>query len=131
MARLEKAKVTVKEIDPKFLSVIFDRKTSKEALKEKERSKLEVFERGLANEISTSDTIEKTVEKMVKMALVCEFGASLVTKAAAKPMIEVISRGILSDRELRRSALIIADMYAGRQKKSVSIRGNRKTIMNG
>lgn len=131
MARLEKAKVATKEIDPNFLSVIFDKNFSKERLREKERSKLAIFERGLANELSTSDTMEKTVEKIVKMALVCEFGASLLANAGAGKMVSTISLGILSDRELRRSALIIADMFAGNKSKATPLRGKRKAVMNG
>ncbi len=137
MARLEQNQQ--KEIDPKFLSVIFDRDYRKQRLEEKERSKVELFERGLAGEISTFDTIQKTVEKIVKMALICEFGAGLVAKSGAKRMISTISRGILSDGSLRRSALIIADRFATSGKtKMVALRGKSlpagrrgKTIING
>lgn len=129
MAKLEQVK-TKKEMDPKFLSVIFDKDFQKQRLEEKERSKVELFEKGLAGEISTADTIEKTVEKIVKMALTCEFGASLVARTGSKKMISVISRGILSDNELRRSALIIADRFAtSRKSKVVKIRG--KAVING
>ena len=59
-----------------------------------------------------------------------EFGAELVMKPGAQKMISVISRGILSDRELRRSALIIADRFSsGEKKQVVVIRG--KTKING
>jgi adenosylcobinamide amidohydrolase len=130
MARLEQNQQ--KEMDPKFLSVIFDKDYQKQRLEEKERSKVELFERGLAGEISTFDTIEKTVEKIVKMALTCEFGAGLVAKSGAKRMISTISRGILSDSSLRRSALIIADRFATSGKtRTVALRGKRKTIING
>lgn len=132
MARLSQTKVTTKEIDPSFLSVIFDKGKTKEQLKEKERSKIDLFEKGLANELSTSDTIEQAVGKIVKMALACEFGTSLLTKSGSKAMIGTISRGILSDRELRRSALIIADRFATSKKsRMVKLRGKRKTIING
>ncbi len=114
MARLTQVK-TGKEMDQKFLSVIFDKDYRKQRLEEKERSQIELFEKGLAGEILATDTIEKTVEKIVKMALVCEFGAGLVTQKGAKRMIAAISRGILSDSRLRRSALIIADRFAGRR----------------
>lgn len=130
MARLEQDQQ--KEMDPKFLSVIFDRNFQKQRLEEKERSKVELFERGLAGDISTLDTIEKTVEKIVKMALVCEFGAGLVAQKGAKRMISAISRGILSDSSLRRSALIIADRFATSGKtKVVALKGKRKTTING
>lgn len=130
MARLEQKEQ--KEMDPKFLSVIFDRNYQKQRLAEKERSKVELFERGLEGELLTSDTIEKAVEKIVKMALVCEFGAELVMKPGAKKMIYTISCGILSDSRLRRSALIIADRFAASRKtKIAAVRGKRKTIING
>ena len=129
MARLEQEK-TKKEIDSKFLSIVLDKNVQKQNLDEKDRSKLELFESGLANELSTSDTMDRSVEKIVKMALACEFGAELVTNPGAARMISVISRGILSDRELRRSALIIADRFSSSEKKQVVvIRG--KTKING
>lgn len=131
MAKLEQVKVE-KEMDPRFLSVILDKGFQKQRLEDKESSMVELFERGLAGEISTSDTIEKTVEKIVKMALTCEFGAALVTKPGAKKMVSFISRGILSERELRRSALIIADRFATSGKtKMVPLRGKRKAVING
>jgi hypothetical protein len=131
MARVQQVKAK-KEMDPKFLSVIFDKDFQKQRLEEKERSKVELFELGLAAALSTSDTIEGTVEKIVKMALTCEFGAGLVTKPGAKKMVSVISRGILSDSRLRRSALIIADRFAtSRKAKVMTLRGKRKAIING
>jgi hypothetical protein len=131
MARLTQEK-TGKEMDQKFLSVIFDKNYQEQRLEEKERSKVELFEKGLAGEILATDTIEKTVEKIVKMALVCEFGAGLVAQKGAKKMIAAISRGILSDGRLRRSALIIADRFAkGGKTKVVTLKGKRKTIFNG
>jgi len=131
MARLEQVK-TKKEMDPRFLSVIFDKDFRKQRLEERELSKVALFEKGLAGEISTGDTIEKTVEKIVKMALTCEFSAGLVAKTGAKKMISVISRGILSDSELRKSALIIADRFAtGKTSRVVKLRGKRKAVING
>lgn len=130
MAKLEQVKVK-KEMDPRFLAVILDKDFQKQRLEDKERSMVEVFEKGLEGELSTSDTIEKTVEKIVKMALTCEFGAALVTKPGAKKMVSFISRGILSERELRRSALIIADRFAtSRKTKVIPLRG-RKAVING
>ncbi len=133
MARLEPGEQNEqKEMNPKFLSVILDRDFQKQQLEEKDRSKVELFERGLACELLTSDTIDRSVEKIVKMALACEFGAELVTKPAAKKMVSVISRGILSDRDLRRSALIIADRFAtSRKTKIVPLRGKGKSVING
>ena len=130
MTRLEQTKV--KELDPRFLSVIFDKSFPKDYLETKEKTKVDVFEKGLAKELSTKDTIDLTVEKIVKMALACEFGPSLVTKAPAKKMISTISRGILSDSELRKSVLIIADRFASQTKgKTVTLRGKKKTVING
>jgi len=130
MARLEET--SSKGVDSRFLSIVFDKDYLKDKLDEKERSKVEVFEKGLAGELSTSDTIEQSVEKIVKMALVCEFGAELTTKTGAKKMISVISRGILGNSELRRSALIIADRFAKTPKsKIVNLRGKGKNIING
>jgi len=130
MARLEQNEQ--KEISTKFLSVILDKDFQKQQLQEKDRSKLEVFERGLACELSTSDTMDRSVEKIVKMALTCEFGAGLITKPGAKKMVSVISRGILDNSELRRAALIIADRFATSKKtRTVTLRGKGKTVING
>jgi len=131
MARVQQEK-TKKEIDSKFLSVIFDKDFQEQKLEDKEKSKIELFESGLAGELLTSDTIEQAVEKIVKMALACEFGASLTAQAGAKKMVSVISRGILSDSGLRRNALIIADRFAtGKKSKLVTLRGKRKAVING
>ena len=81
MARLEQSEQ--KEMNPKFLSVILDKDFQKQQLEEKDRSKVELFERGLAGELLTSDTIDRSVEKIVIMALTCEFGAALITKPAS------------------------------------------------
>jgi hypothetical protein len=131
MAKVQQVKEK-KEMDPRFLSVIFDKDFREQRLEERELSKIALFEKGLAGEISTADTIERTVQKIVKMALTCEFGAGLVARTGAKKMISVISRGILSDSELRRSALIIADRFAtGKKSKVVKLRGKRKAVING
>jgi hypothetical protein len=124
-------KVVEKASDPSILPVIFGN-VSKKKVSEKEKSKLEMFEKGLGNELSSSDTIEQSVEKIVKMALAAEFGATLVTKPGAKNMINTISRGIMSDSQLRRSALIIADKFSTSGKtKIVSLRGRKKAVLNG
>jgi hypothetical protein len=75
----------------------------------KELKKLELFEKGLENELSKDDTIEQAVTKMVKMALAAEFGASLVTARGASRMTQTITRAIMSDPQLRKQALIIID----------------------
>ncbi len=139
MARL--TQVSEKSESSGILPVIFDRKLAKRTLKGREKSKLGVFEAGLAQELRTADTMEQSVEKIVKMALTCEFGAELVTKPGAKRMISTISRGILASSELRRSALIIADRFAclpvgtagSGSKKQVMLRSRskRKAVLNG
>ncbi len=131
MARLEQTK-TVKEVDQQFLSVIFDKDLSKKDLAAEDLTKVDLFEKGLASQLLSEDTIEQTVVKMVKMALACEFGPSLLTQAGAKPMVDTISRGILSDSGLRKSALIIADRFATSKKtKMVTLRGKKRTVING
>jgi hypothetical protein len=138
MAKVQQVKEK-KEMDPRFLSVIFDKDFREQRLEERELSKIALFEKGLAGEISTADTIECAVQKIVKMSLACEFGAGLVARTGAKKMISVISRGILSDSELRRSALIIADRFAtGKKSKVVKLRGKSlpagrqgKAVING
>jgi len=87
-------------------------KEPKEKLDKKEIDKLELFEKGLAREIRKDDSIEAAITKMVKMALAAEFGASLVAAKGARPMVESITRAILSDAQLRKQALIIIDRFA-------------------
>lgn len=84
-------------------------KEPEEKLSKKELGKLELFEKGLENELRKDDTIEQAVTKMVKMALAAEFGPSLVAAKGARPMIETITRAIMSDARLRKQALIIID----------------------
>jgi hypothetical protein len=129
MARLENVSEKVQETS--ILPVLLGTKTSKKALNQKEKSQVALFEKGLSNELSNADTIETTVDKIVKMALVCEFGASLVTKPGAAKMISTISRGIMGSSELRRSALIIAEKFAGTKEKAVKIRSAGKATLNG
>ncbi len=83
-----------------------------EKMKDKESSKLDLFEKGLENEVRKSDTVEHAVEKMVKMALAAEFGATLLTSRGARGMINTITYGILHDEELRKQALLIIDRFA-------------------
>lgn len=132
MARTETVKVKEQDMDQKFLSVLLGKDISKQSLNEKERSKIDIFESGLASQLSTEDTIHLTVEKIVKMALACEFGPSLLTKSGAKAMVSTISSGILSDRELRKSVLVIADRFAtGKKENVITIRGKGKSVING
>jgi len=78
-------------------------------LSQQETRKLELFEKGLKNEISQNDTIEMAVTKMVKMALAAEFGPSLVKAQGASQMVVTITRAIMNDAKLRKQALIILD----------------------
>jgi hypothetical protein len=132
MARLQQVKEQTKTKG--ILPVIFDKNLAKRTLKGKEKSKLDIFEAGLANELSATDTMETSVEKIVRMALTCEFGTSLVTKPGAAKMITTICNGIMGSSELRRSALIIADRFAGTKKEKqvvIRSRGRRKAVLNG
>lgn len=94
-----------------FLPIILGKEIGAE-LEEKDLEKLELFEKGLANELKKDDTIEQAITKIVKMALAAEFGATLVAAQGAKAMIKTITRGIMSDAELRKQALIITDRFA-------------------
>ena len=94
-----------------FLPLILGKELGAE-LEEKEVQKLELFEKGLANELKKNDTIEQAITKIVKMALAAEFGATLVAAKGARDMITTITRGIMSDAQLRKQALIIVDRFA-------------------
>ena len=83
-----------------------------EAPDRKELKKLELFEKGLAREIKTGDTIEAAITKMVRMALAAEFGASLVAAKGARPMVESITQAIMGDAKLRKQALVIIGRFA-------------------
>ena len=96
-----------KEILPLILG-----KNLGQELEEKEVKKLELFEKGLEKELKKDDTIEQAITKIVKMALVAEFGATLVASKGAQGMIETITRGIMGDAQLRKQALIIVDRFA-------------------
>ncbi|MFH1826575.1 MAG: hypothetical protein ABH823_04710 [bacterium] len=94
-----------------FLPIILGKDYGEE-LEEKDLEKLELFEKGLGNELKKEDTIEQAITKIVKMALASEFGPSLVAAQGAKAMISTITAGILNDAELRKQALIIVDRFA-------------------
>jgi hypothetical protein len=94
-----------------FLPLILGKEFNAE-LEDKDVAKLELFEKGLEKEIKKDDTIEQAITKIVKMAIAAEFGASLVAAKGARPMIETITRGIMSDAQLRKQALIILDRFA-------------------
>ena len=108
-----KAQIRKREWVPtrEFLPIILGKEIGEE-LEEQDLEKLELFEKGLENEFKKEDTIEQAITKIVKMALAAEFGPSLVAAKGARGMIETITRGIMSDPELRKQALIIIDRFA-------------------
>ncbi|NQT30621.1 MAG: hypothetical protein HQ596_08620 [Candidatus Saganbacteria bacterium] len=99
-----------------FLPIILGKEIEGD-LGEKDLEKLDLFEKGLANELKKDDTIDQAITKIVKMAVAAEFGPSLVAAKGAKAMIETISRAITSDSELRKQALVIIDRFATNQNK--------------
>jgi len=99
-----------------------------EEWKEKEESKVGLFEKGLAQEINADDSIEVAFKKMVKMALAAEFGAGLVKAKGAAGMIETITSSILVDPELRRQALIIIDRFVRKEKPKPVFERERKKV---
>ncbi|HTY13080.1 MAG TPA: hypothetical protein VMD02_02710 [Candidatus Omnitrophota bacterium] len=103
--------VTNQPISPEVLPFITG-KTSKKKLGKKDISRIELFEKGLATEIKKTDTIKMAVTKIVRMALACEFGATLTRSRGAEHMIDTIVAGILSDQELRKQVLAIIDRFA-------------------
>lgn len=103
--------VTRQAISPEVLPFITG-KTSKKKLGKKDITKIELFEKGLASEIKKTDTIKMAVTKIVRMALACEFGATLTRSRGAEHMVETIVAGILSDAELRKQVLMIIDRFA-------------------
>ena len=94
-----------------FLPAILG-KNAGEELNQEELGKLELFEKGLASEISQGDSIQTAITKMVKMALAAEFGASLVKASGAQKMVTTITRAILGDAQLKKQALVIIDRFA-------------------
>ena len=111
MARLSRQEIVPETPEKTWLPIILG-KELKEDLTTEEEKKIDLFEHGLANELSTEDTIEAAVQKIVKMALASEFGPSLVKAKGANGMIGTIVRGIMGDSSLRKQALLIADRYA-------------------
>jgi len=79
---------------------------------QKELDKIELFEKGLENEIGRTDTIEQAMTKMVRMALCAEFGAAAVKSQKADQMVSTIVAGIMAEPELRKQALYIIDRFA-------------------
>jgi len=103
----------VKIPDTRWMSLIFGPEAPlKESLEEGEEKKIELFEKGLANELRSSDTIDLAFTKIVKMALAAEFGPSFVKAKGAKGMVDTIVRGIMGDDKLRKQAILIIDRFA-------------------
>ena len=94
-----------------LLPLILGKDLPEGELEAKELSKLELFEKGLAKELKTNDTINQAMTKIVKMALAAEFGPSLVTAPGAGKMVETITNAILCDPQLRKQALLIIDQF--------------------
>lgn len=97
----------------KLLPFMFDTEPELLKLEEEEKTRVEQFEKKLAGELKSTDTIEEAINKMVKAALGVEFGEKLMKEKAAYDMINTITHGILADPQLRRQALIIVDRYTG------------------
>lgn len=93
-----------------FLPAILGKEFGEE-LEEKEITKLELFEKGLAKELKKEESIEQSVSKIIKMALVAEFGAALAASSGAKKMIETITCAIMSNAQLRKQVLFVIGHY--------------------
>lgn len=78
-----------------------------------EETKIDKFEKMLADLIKMSDTIPEAINKIVKAALVCEFGNEILDSKNSEYMVKSISTTILSDPELRKQAILIIDKFAG------------------
>jgi len=99
--------------DKNLLPIMFGKEVEeREELGKKEKEKIALFEKGLANGLRKDDTIEQAVKKIVNTALAAEFGSSLPKAKGAEGMISSITRGILSDDTLRKQALVIIDRFA-------------------
>ena len=99
--------------EPKWMSLIFGPDASlRDELESHEETKIDLFEKGLSNELKHSDTIDQAFTKIVKMALCAEFGATFVKAKGAKGMVDTIVRGIMGDTAMRKQALMIVDRFA-------------------
>ena len=78
----------------------------------KGEEKIEAFEKMLSELLKFSDTIPEAMSKMVKAALACEFGSSILDDKKSAIMVKSISGSILADGELRRQALLVIDRFA-------------------
>jgi len=78
----------------------------------KGEEKVEAFEKMLSELLKLSDTIPEAMNKMVKAALACEFGSSILDGKKSSMMVKSISGSIMADGELRRQALLVIDRFA-------------------
>lgn len=78
----------------------------------KGEEKIEAFEKMLSELLKLSDTIHEAMTKMVKAALACEFGNSILDDKRSEMMVKSIAGSIMSDGELRRQALLVIDRFA-------------------
>lgn len=78
----------------------------------KGEEKIEAFEKMLSELLKLSDTIPEAMNMMVKAALACEFGNSILDDKKSAIMVKSISGSIMADGELRRQALLVIDRFA-------------------
>ena len=108
-----------------FLSLMFGKdEAMAEGLGAME-SKLGVFEKALAQELSPNDTIEKAMEKLVKIALASEYGMEIIKSKTFDPMVTTIVSGIMTDHALRKQALVIIDRFTSPEEKIEKLRAKK------
>ena len=83
-------------------------------IKKERDEKLNMFEAGLAYELNENDTIDGSIEKIVKVALAAEYGVSITKEEGFKRMALAITQSITQDPILRKQALIIVDRFTQR-----------------
>lgn len=82
-----------------------------EPLAEEEEAQLTRFEETLQSQLKRTDTFGEAVEKIVMTALVMEYGVELSREKGFGRMVEVISKGVLADHQLRKQALLMINLY--------------------
>ena len=78
----------------------------------KSEDKIEEFEKALDGDLKHSDSVDEGVDKIVRAALGAEFGKEILGKKFADNMIKTISQSIMSEKELRKQALLIMGHFA-------------------
>src|SRR3989338_1240636 len=110
---LREPKGKTPEQDANWMALLFGQGALQEKeVTDKQKDKIALFEKGLSMQLKKTDTIDNAMQSMVKVALAAEFGPSFLHQKGAKPMVQTICQGILSDPELRSQAMIIIDRYA-------------------